>query len=243
MSALLRAELLKHHTTAPALLAGLLGLVGFAVLMHALSLTERGAAGLENQLTFVLGWGEVMGALFAGLAGALSFTGEYRHGTIRPTFLVTPRRGRVIAAKLVAGALLGAAFGLLASVLAVGAGSAVLAARGIQVMAGHDDIVLLLAGGTLAAGLWGAVGVGVGALARRQVPVIVGLAVWLLFVENLLVGFVPEVGRLAPGAAGGALAGLNPGTLVAPAAGALLLSLWAAGAVVAGWIATVRHDV
>jgi len=243
MSAQLRAELLKHRTTTPALLAGLLGLVGFAVLMHGLSLTERGAGSFDNQLTFVLGWGEILGALFAALAGALSITGEYRHGTIRATFLVTPRRGRVLAAKLAAGALLGAAFGLLASVLAVGVGSALLAGRGIDVLVGHDDVVLLLAGGTVAAGLWGAVGVGIGALARRQVPVIVGLCAWLLFVENLLVGFVPEVGRLAPGAAGGALAGLNPDTLLSPAAGLPVLGLWAAGAVAAGWLATVRHDV
>jgi hypothetical protein len=239
----LRAELLKHRTTTPALLAGLLGLVGFAVLLHALSLTERDAAGLDNQLTFVLGWGEVLGALFAALAGALSITGEHRHGTIRATFLVTPRRGRVLAAKLAAGALAGALFGLLASVLAVGAGSAALAGRGIDVAVGHDDVVLLLAGGTAAAGLWGALGVGVGALARRQVPVIAGLCLWVLFVENLLVGFVPEVGRLAPGAAGGALAGLNPDALLAPAAGAPVLALWAAGAVAAGWHATVRRDV
>jgi hypothetical protein len=80
----------------------------------------------------------------------------------------------------------------------------------------------------------------------RQVPTVVGLCAWLLFAEGLLIGDlsgVGEVGRLAPGAAAAAVTGQDPDTLLAPAAGLVLLALYAAAAAVAGSVATTRRDV
>jgi len=128
----------------------------------------------------------MLGTLFAALLGAMSITGEFRHGTIRPTFLTTPRRGRVVAAKVWASMLIGVAFGLIAAAVAAGVGSAALAARGVKIQLDGGDYALLLAGGAAAAGLWAAIGVGLGAVVRNQVPTVVGLCAWLLFVEGLL---------------------------------------------------------
>ena len=49
-----------------------------------------------------------------------------------------------------------------------------------------------------AAALWGAIGVGLGAIVRSQVGAIIGLLAWGFVVENLLFAFVPSVGRFAP---------------------------------------------
>ena len=80
----------------------------------------------------------------------------------------------------------------------------------------------------MAAALWAVLGVSLGTIVRQPVPAIAGLAIWLLFIENLLVAFVPDVGRLAPGAAAAALAGVDTGTLLAPAVGGVLLLAYVA---------------
>jgi ABC-2 type transport system permease protein len=243
----LSAELLKQRSTETALglFVGLLGLVLVAVLLHGFGLPADNLAGASNQL-MVLGRGEFLGVLFAGLLGALSITSEVRHGTIRPTFLVAPARGRVVAAKVCASTLIGAGFGLAGAALAVGAGIAALEARGIDVRLSGGDYALLLAGSAPAAALWAAIGVGLGAIVRDQVPTVVGISAWLLFVEGLLVGDVAgvgDLGRFAPGAAAAAITGQDPETLLAPATALVVLAAYAAATAVLGSIATTRRDV
>jgi len=244
----LRAELLKQRSivTMPGLFAGMLGLVAFAVLLHGAGIASEDLAGGSDQLTMVFGRGEFLAVLFAALLGALSITSEYRHGTIRPTLLITPRRDRVIVAKAATSMLLGAGFGLVGCALAAGVGTAALRARGIDVQVSGGDYALLVFGGAAAAALAAAIGVGLGAIVRNQVPTLIGICAWLLFVEGLLIGDVADisdVGRFAPGAAATAISGQDPDTLLAPAAGLALLALYTAAAALAGSIATNRRDV
>lgn len=242
----MRSELLKQRSTSTnlGLLGGTLGLVLFAELLHGVGLAAEHLDTRADQL-ITFGRGELLGVLFAGLVGALSITGEFRHGTIRPTLLVTPQRGRIIAAKVVVSTVVGAGFGLAASALAAGAGAAALRMRGIDVELAGGDYALLVAGGAAAAALWAAIGVGVGAVVRGQVPTVVGICAWLLFVEGLLAGDALDldVSRFAPGAAAEAISGQEPGALLAPAHGALVLAVYAVGAIAAGWLATERRDV
>lgn len=247
MSAALRAELFKQRSTPTAfgLLGALFGLVLFAVLLHGFGVASANVDSSSDQLTLLFGWGEVLAALFAALLGAMSITGEIRHGTIRPTFLVTPWRRRVVVAKVWASMLIGTGFGLVAGTLAVAAGTVALNARGIDVRLDTGDYAVLIAGSAVAAALWAAIGVGVGAVVRNQVPALVGICAWLLFVENLLVGDlggVGDVGRLFPGAAAKAVSGQDPTTLLSPVVGLALLGLYAVAAVVAACVATSRRD-
>jgi ABC-type transport system involved in multi-copper enzyme maturation permease subunit len=248
VSAVLRSELLKQRTTRTILQLPLwmVGLVALVVLLHVFSLDVATLTSRDGQLK-VLGWGTSVGALFAALLGALSITGEIRHGTIRPTLLATPRRARVIIAKVAASALAGVAIGLLAEALTAGLESAGLATRGIHIALSTGDYVQLLAGGALSAALWAAIGVGVGAIVRNQVGAIVGLCVWLLLIETSLIGNVPGAGKFVPGASAGALAGAiqtqSASKLLTPALGALLLATYAAAATAAGLITTERRDI
>ncbi len=221
------------------------GLVLLAVVLHSL-LPAEALANRDNQLT-ILGRGEFLGALFAALLGALSVTAEIRHGTIRPTFLVTPLRGRVVWAKVTACVLTGAGLGLVAGAVAAAAGLLALGARGIDLrLDGGDDVLLVAGSVAAAAALWAAIGVGVGALVRHQVPAVVGICAWLLFVEGLLVGDLVglgEVFRFLPGSAAAAISGQESGTLLAPAVGLALLAVYAAAAAMVGALATARRDV
>jgi ABC-2 type transport system permease protein len=248
VKALLRAELLKQRSTRTGLglFGAMLGLVLLAVLLHGFGLPAEDLGGPHVQL-MVLGRGEFLGALFAALLGAMSITAEIRHGTIRSTFLVTPRRGRVVAAKVLVSIAFGAGFGLMAGAVATAAGTAALRARGIELQLDRGDYVLLVVGAAGAAGMWAAIGVGVGALVRNQVPALIGICAWLLFVEGLLAGDVADnlgdIGRLLPGAAASAVSGQDPGTLLAPAVGLVLLTLYAASAALAGALTLSRRDV
>jgi ABC-type transport system involved in multi-copper enzyme maturation permease subunit len=244
----LRAEVLKLRSarTGLGLFATMLGLVLLAVLLHGFGVAAENVDSSAEQLTMLFGRGEFLGALFAALLGALSITSEFRHGTIRPTLLVSPSRRRVVVAKVWASMLIGGGLGLVACALAAGVGTAALRARGIDIRLDGGGYALLIAGGTAAAALWAAIGVGLGAVVRDQVPTLIGICAWLFFVEGLLVGDiadVAEVGRFAPGAAGAAISGQDPDTLLAPAIGLVLLALYAAAAAVVGSVATARRDV
>lgn len=77
--------------------------------------------------------------IFASLLGALSITNEIRSGMIRPTFLATPRRARVITAKVAASLIGGVLFGLCAEAVAIGVGASGLTTRGIPIAPGAGD--------------------------------------------------------------------------------------------------------
>ena len=246
MNATLRAELVKHRTTRTdlGLFSGMLGLVLLAVLLHGLTLPADELASTPRQL-MVFGPGQIIGTLFAALLGAMTITAEYRHGTIRPTLLATPKRAKVVAAKIATSATIGAGFGLAAGAVTAGAATSTLTARGIDIQLDSSDYTQLIIGGGIAAGLWAAIGGGLSAIFRHQVPTLVGLSAWLLFVESLLGDndTIVEVGRYAPGAAAAALTGQDPDRLLAPTAGLILLIMYATAAALAGTRATAHRDV
>jgi hypothetical protein len=241
----LRSELLKQRSTQTtlALFAAMFGLVGLAIAFHVLTPAAKDLATRSDQLP-VFEVGTRVGMLFAALAGALTITAEFRYGTIRPTFLVTPRRSPVVAAKLVVSAIVGLAFGLAAVGLMTGAASWALSARGITVQLTSGDYARLIAGGTAAAALWATIGLALGALVRNQVATLIGLCAWVLLVEHLLPS---EIARYTPGAAGLALALRAAGTQLGsdvptPATGAIVLVLFATVLSVLGWRATLIRD-
>jgi ABC-2 type transport system permease protein len=240
----LRSELLKQRSTQTtlALFLAMSGLVALAVALHVLAPAAADLSTRADQLR-VFEVGTKVGMLFAGLVGTLAITAEIRYGTIRPTFLVTPTRGPVMAAKLVVSGLAGLAFGLLAAALMAGAATAAFSARGIDNQLDCGDYVQLLTGGTAGAALWAMIGLGVGAMVRNQVGALIGICAWMLLLENLLLGFVSDVGRFAPGAAGLALAGETVDDLLAPASGAVVLVLYAVALSAAGWLTTLRRDI
>jgi ABC-2 type transport system permease protein len=251
MIRLVRAELTKLATTR--LIYGLAAaMAAFAALIVAAT-----AAGVEGAPPLsAYSFPPIVAAptkLLAGAAlllGILGMAGEFRHQTVTQTFLVTPDRGRVVAAKLVAYPLAGIALALatLAFTAAVAAGW--LAAKGITPSSLLDArlgraLGHVLLGAVLAAGLCALVGVGVAALVRNQVAALVGTLVWVLVVEGLLMSLLnaPSLGKWLPSAAAQA-AITSPGYAhLSRLGGTLLLAAYALAFALVGTRLVVRHDI
>jgi ABC-2 type transport system permease protein len=238
-----RAELLKlrsTRTTIGLVLATAALILLFALLTGLVSKTTM-LTGVDNQRN-LLGVAGVAG-VFAAIAGALLVTGEYRFGTIRPTLLYTPRRSRVILAKLAVGLLCGLVFGAFGEALSLAIGATVLSERGVAFALGGGDLTLLVLGTLAGTALWGAIGVAVGAIVRNQVAAVVGLFAWTLVVENLLIGLVPAVGRYGPVQAAQALGGSSAPHALSAAAGGGVLVGWVATLSVVALALTARRDI
>ena len=243
MTAQIQAELLKVRSTRTT--AGLaLGMVALILLFVMLTAFLSHAADLEtadNQRN-LFGIGSFAG-VFSALAGILLVTGEYRFGTIRPTFLFTARRSTVMAAKVAAGMLAGLVLAVVGEALSVGIGDAILSGRGISVTLDRGDLGLLTLGTLLGTALWGGIGVGLGAIVRNQVAAVIGLLAWGFVVENLLFALAPSVGRLTPGQAQNGLMGMTTDHLLSAGPAAVVLIVWTAALVVGGAALTARRDV
>jgi hypothetical protein len=180
--------------------------------------------------------------VFALLLGLRSFTDEFRFGSIVPTLLVSPKRRRVLGAKLVAVAIGGAVMSVAALAGAIVAGVAVLFAHGVHVTgsaAGMAGVVGRLLAATV---LWTSIGVGVGLAVKQQVAAIAGGLVWLLAGEGILGNVIPHVAKYFPGSAGAGVVGLGS-TFLTPGAAALVLGGYAAIAVATGAMLMARRDV
>jgi ABC-2 type transport system permease protein len=243
MIAQIRAELLKIRSTRTTfgLILAMIALILLFTLLTGLLTHLSGLASKEDQRQ-LLSVGSFAG-VFSALAGVLLVTSEYRFGTIRPTILFNPVRSHVLAAKVIAGALAGIAFGVLGEAVSWAIGYAILDGRGITVVLGSGDILLLTLGGLAGAALWGAIGAGLGAIIHNQVGGVIALLAWGLVVDNLLFGLAPSVGRFMPTRASDALMGLRVDHLVSPGIGAITLIAWAGALGVLGIARTVRQDL
>jgi ABC-2 type transport system permease protein len=182
-------------------------------------------------------------ALIALLVGVVASAGEYGHGTISHTFLVAPMRERVVAAKLLACGVAGAALAVIAGAVAWVLAALLLSARSVPLHLGSVDVVRPLFGTVAAAAVAGTIGVGFGCLVRRQTAAVIVVFVWLVVAEPLLA--LAHVHRYAPGPAIASVveAGAQGSDLLAFWPGLLLALAYAAAFAVAGAVVVSRTDV
>ena len=239
----LRSELLKLRTTSTTavLLLAASGLTLLAVFLEGLAPTVRALAkeGTQREMFSAV----TSAVLFATFAGVIAVTSEFRYGTIRPTLLVEPRRRLVLAAKLVAAALTGLAFGVICVAIAFAAGLSLLAARGVDVALTATHAFNLILGTIAVSALSAMLGVAVGTLIRNQAGAIVAIVAYSVAVDATLFAAVPALGRWLPGKAGDALIGLPKDDLLAPMAGALILLAWTLALAIAAMLRNDRADV
>ena len=128
------------------------------------------------------------------ILGILAAGGEYRHRTIVPATLVTPRRGAQVVAKATAIALAG----VVLSGLTFGSGLATivgeLSAHGLHHL--PPGTGRLYADSVLAATLFGVIGVALGYLTRSTVAAVVCAVGWVAFAELIVLHtLVPQLAK------------------------------------------------
>lgn len=185
--------------------------------------------------------------VFVLILGIIAITGEFRHQTVTPTFLATPRRGRVVVAKLVTYALAGIGYGLVVVAFSIALAVPWLAAKDAGIDLTGNGIPATMGGVLAGVAVYGVLGVGIGALVRNQIAAIVGSLVYLFVIEAFASALptVRDYYKYFPGGANSALTGASqPGTtLLEPWAGGLLLVAYGVVfAAVGSWLA-VRRDV
>ncbi|TMQ98444.1 ABC transporter permease [Actinomadura soli] len=189
------------------------------------------------------------GVLFMMILGIMGITGEYRHQTISGTFLVTPVRGRVLAAKLISYFLFGAGFGLATVLATVAVALPALAIKGGSTSLLDHDVPLILGGTVLAMALYALVGLGLGALIRNQIAAIIVAVGWVQLVEGIVTVALPQVGQWLPAGAVRAItfttSMFGPGELdTLPAwGGVLLLVGYGLAFAAVATVTTVRRDI
>jgi ABC-type transport system involved in multi-copper enzyme maturation permease subunit len=201
VSALIRAELLKLRTRS---LAGLLiASIVLVPLTVATDIPRTTTSDASMQLAdprllaVAVGDGFSVALVLAFLIGAVAFTQEYRYGTITPTYLVEPRRHRVLIAKFGSITLTSAAISTVTAAVAVPFAVLLIDARNGSVHLGARFWQTLVVAYVVMA-VYAIIGVAIGALVRNQITVIVTALVWMLAVEHLAVPTHPSIGRWMP---------------------------------------------
>ncbi|WP_431912321.1 ABC transporter permease [Nonomuraea jabiensis] len=181
--------------------------------------------------------------IFTLILGILGMSGEYRHQTITWAFLVTPRRGAVVTAKLVAYGLIGLAVAAVSALVTLTAGWLLLTARGHPAMNG--DVVLILTGAMLGTAIYAPLGVALGALIRNRLLAVSLAGLLFLYGDAFLAWLVPDVFTWLPTGAARALGGmrLDNGSLLPAWGGALLFTAYVAAFILIARLLTIRRDV
>jgi ABC-2 type transport system permease protein len=169
-------------------------------------------------------------------------TEEHRYGTLTPSLLATGSRTRLLGAKVAVAAAASVALAALATVSLVTTSVVFWAQQGFDFAVTGED-AMAMAGLAAAAALYGALGVGIGAVVRQPVPATVGAVFWLVFAEEVLRGRLGDAVNALPGHAGIGLAVLPGADEAWQGLVGLALLGWAASFVGAGLLLLRRQDV
>lgn len=104
--------------------------------------------------------------------GVILITQEFRHQTISPTLLATPRRYELLGAKAIAILPVGIVYGLVHVIVSAGFGAVVLGIKGQPTYLGDGQVLRTFVLSLLAFFLWALLGFGFGLLVRNQLAAV-----------------------------------------------------------------------
>lgn len=219
MTRLLASEFYKLRTTR-LYLGLLLATLALVVLVTGVQLAQGGESAVTiegaapavetpEDMRSILNVAGIAG-LFTLVLGATAVANEHRHGTIVGTYLITPSRGRVVVAKVIAYAAAGVVFGIVVEAAVLAEVSLWLTVTGEAVPFGGVVVEALVAGPVIT-GLAAGTGVGVSAAVPNQLGAVLVVIGWSMVVEQLVSGLLPDLAPWLPlSGVSTALTGDNP---------------------------------
>jgi ABC-2 type transport system permease protein len=169
--------------------------------------------------------------------------GEYRHGTIASTLLVTPQRLRAVSATVGACFLGGLAIGLLAAGLTALVALPWLSAKD-SVLPSVGGVLEIFLGGALYAALAASLGAAFGALVRNQVAAVVIVLLLILVIDPTVAALLEDVGKFTLSGLGIAMSGAENDSDVLPrGVAAAVWALYAMLLTALAAIFTARRDI
>ena len=243
MIALIRTELLKLLLTRATwgflAAAVVLAVVRVEMVLSNVGEADAPAPGSRQLSLDVLGASGV-GVLVIVLLGVVLVTREFHHATWTSTLLDTPNRPRVLAAKFITAALVGAIGAALLLAVAAGLG---LASGNVKLF-GDTRQVQLVAGVVVATAWWAWLGAAIGTIIPSQTVALLIPPVWMLVIETLLPSYgLNAVLPWTPNGLTGALSGANFAGALPEWVAALTLLGYGLVLSVAGVRRAVRTDV
>jgi ABC-2 type transport system permease protein len=238
---LIGAELLKMRTTRT-FWGVALAAVGLVLLIVILSLALDEELGSETDVRSLLSTAGLSG-LMTLVLGVVVGAGEYRHGTIAWTLLVTPKRLRAVASQVSACAVAGMAVGVVACATSAAVAIPWVSAKDVP-LPPVSDLLEVVAGVGAYAGLAAALGAGLGALLRNQVAAVVIVLVQIFVVDPTLVALIDGFAPFTLTGLGVALSGGDDsGDALAPGVAALVFALYGTLFAALAAMRTARRDV
>lgn len=183
------------------------------------------------------------GSILVAVAGVIGMAGEFRFGQSDQTFISEPRRARVLGVKVAMFAVLGAIFGVTASLGTLATMWIWITGNGETVPFGESYIWTTLFGAVASASIFGVLGVAIGAVARNQVVGIVSALGWLIVFEPIVFEASTDVGQWLPGAAAQGLRQIPQDGLLSTGAGAAVFGLWTIAVLLVAHWRTTRNDL
>ena len=175
----MRKSLSTRSGKAVGLVAVLLGPLGVLIASSDAEGTAPAAA--------ILGFTGMLSAFVLLALGVLSTAGEWTHKSVQTTYLVVPQRGRVIASKVLAMSVLGAAFAAVGAAVTIGMLVVIPDPVGWTAV-GRAVAVAVAAGAAMAV-----TGAGIGAALGNSPAALTGTYLTVLGVLPILQAFKPEI--------------------------------------------------
>lgn len=140
----------------------------------------------------------VSGYIFAIILGVIMMASEYRHGTAVATFLTSPKRSRVVLAKLAVGAIASSVLMLVSALAGFVAGWVALQTVESAGTPSENLFLNLMLASVLAGVVLGIIGLAIGTLIKNQLLAIVATLIYLFVIDPLLLTLTPDAGKYLP---------------------------------------------